>query len=400
MAPYEGHHERPRRSGSPDSERWRRGMGVGEMAVVSTSKGRVQMRIISIINQKGGCGKTTTAINLGACLADFRKRVLVVDLDPQAHATLGFGINPGEYRLSVYDLLLGRDDVGERTRDVIINLNEHLDLIPSDVMLSTAEPVLLQRDRREYFLADMLNTLLEQYDFIIIDCPPNIGVLTFNALHACSEAIIPMESGLFALHGLAKLIETIHLVNQKKPVPTAISALATMYDRRTRIASESLEELRSHMHGRVFRTVISLNVKLKEAAGYGQTILEYDRNSSGAKDYLALTREVLSMKKLKKAKTQDDGRFLRPVITKDGVLFTYYSPKASQVHVVADFNNWKVGQLPMENVEGTGMWQRLVPLKRGKYEYKFFVDGQWLNDPDNPNKAATEYGDNSTIEID
>lgn len=358
------------------------------------------MRIISIINQKGGCGKTTTAINLGACLADFRKRVLVVDLDPQAHATLGFGINPGEYRQSVYDLLLGRDGAGERPRDVIINLNEHLDLIPSDVMLSTAEPVLLQKDRREYFLADMLDTLLEQYDFIIIDCPPNIGVLTFNALHACSEAIIPMESGLFALHGLAKLIETIHLVNQKKPVPIAISALATMYDRRTRIASESLEELRSHMHGRVFRTVISLNVKLKEAAGYGQTILEYDRNSSGAKDYLALTREVLSMKKLKKAKTQSDGRFLRPVITKDGVLFTYYSPKASQVHVVADFNNWKVGQLLMENVEGTGMWQRLVPLKKGKYEYKFFVDGQWLNDPDNPNKAANEYGENSTIEID
>ncbi|HOS98804.1 MAG TPA: AAA family ATPase, partial [Deltaproteobacteria bacterium] len=248
-------------------------------------------------------------------------------------------------------------------------------------------------------LCGVLEPLHDRYDFIIIDCPPNIGVLTFNALHACTEAIIPMESGLFALHGLAKLLETIHVVDQKRAVPIEAYALATMYDRRTRIAYESLDELRRHMRGHVFKTVINLNVKLKEAAGYGQTILEYDRNSTGFKDYLALARETLSIRKLRKVRAREQDRYLKPVITKDGVLFTYYSPKASRVYVAADFNDWKVDQLPMENVEGTGMWQRLVPLKKGRYEYKFYVDGQWVNDPENPSTVANEFGENSTIEI-
>lgn len=356
------------------------------------------MRIIALINQKGGCGKTTTAINLGACLAHLKKQVLVVDLDPQAHATLGFGINPGEYDRSIYDLFMG-DRGTPDTGEIIMNLQGNLDLIPSDVMLSTVEPSLLQRERREYYLADILKPLHDRYDFIVIDCPPNIGVLTFNALHACTEVVIPMESGLFALHGLAKLLETVLLVNAKRSTRISVYALATMYDRRTRIAYESLEELRRHMHGHVFKTVVNLNVKLKEAAGYGQTILEYDPNSTGSKDYLALARELMSVKKLRKTQVQDDGQILKPVITTEGVLFTYYSPKASQVYVVADFNEWKAGDLPMVNIEGTGMWQRLVPLKKGRYEYKFLVDGQWVRDPGNPYRTANEYGENSLVEI-
>ncbi len=357
------------------------------------------MRIIAMINQKGGCGKTTTAINLAACLAYLKKRVLVVDLDPQAHATLGFGINPGEYSKSIYDLLLKNEESQVVAGDVILNLSHNLDLIPSDVMLSAAEPMLLQKDNREYHLSKILDTFSDRYDFILIDCPPNIGILTFNALHACHEAVIPMESGLFALHGLAKLLETIEIINLKRASRIAAYALATMYDRRTRIAFESLEELRRHMHGHVFKTVINLNVKLKEAAGYGQTVIQYDPGSQGSRDYLDLAREVVAVKKLRKATPREESKLLKPVITKDGVLFTYYSPRASQVCVVADFNDWKVGQLPMVNVEGTGMWQKVVPLGRGEYEYKFHVDGQWVSDPDNPNKSMNEFGENSKIEI-
>jgi hypothetical protein len=266
-------------------------------------------------------------------------------------------------------------------------------------MLSAAEPILLQRDKREYYLSNILNPLSEKYDFIIIDCPPNIGILTFNALHACTEAVIPMESGLFALHGLAKLLETIHLINLKRPAGISAYALATMYDCRTRIAYESLEELQKHMHGHVFKTVINLNVRLKEAAGYGQSIITYDRNSSGSRDYLSLAKEIMAIRKLKKVKSDEDTKFLKPVITKDGVVFTYYSPKASQVYVVADFNGWDVGKLPMVNIEGTGLWQRIVPLDKGRYEYKFYVDGQWVSDPNNPDKSVNEFGENSKIEI-
>lgn len=355
------------------------------------------MRVVAIINQKGGCGKTTTAVNLGAALAQSGKRVLVVDLDPQAHATLAFGVNPGDYRLSVYDLLT---DTGRaiKGRDVLVNLEEGLDLLPSDVMLSAAEPVLLGRERRELALKDVLGTFDGDYDFVLIDCPPNIGILTFNALYACTDVLIPMESGLFALHGLARLLETIDVVNRNRSVPVGVNALATMFDRRTRIARETLEDLAKHMRGHVFKTVINFNVRLKEASSYGKHILAYDPASSGARDYRALAREILSAKRPAK-KVHGEGALRRPVITKDGVLFTYYAPKASQVYVVADFNNWEIGRLPMENVAGTGIWQRFVPLKKGRYEYKFYVDGTWVNDPDNPRHVSTEFGNNSLVEI-
>jgi len=348
--------------------------------------------MISIINQKGGCGKTTTAINLGACLAHLGKTVLVADLDPQAHATLGLGINPGECEKSVYDLLISRES---SARSIIRHISDRLHLLPSDIMLSAAEPVLLQRENRERQLFHTLEPVARDYDLILIDCPPNIGILTFNALYACSEVIIPMESGLFALHGLAKLLETIDLVNRKRSQDIAIHALATMYDSRTRIARESLDELQKHMGGQVFRTHINLNVKLKEAAGYGRTILDYDRNCPGARDYLSLAREVLSVRKLRKKDVDAD--LLRPVVSKEGVLFNYYSPNAEKVFVVADFNDWKVDQSPMKNVGG--VWQKLVRLKKGRYEYKFYVDGQWVNDPNNPNKVSNEFGENSIVEI-
>ncbi|HDP24575.1 MAG TPA: hypothetical protein ENN34_03945 [Deltaproteobacteria bacterium] len=357
------------------------------------------MRTIAIMNQKGGCGKTTTTINLGACLAFLEKKVLVVDLDPQAHATLGLGLNPGDYSKSIYDLLMGRENAPMAIEQVIIHLNENLSLLPSEIMLSAAEPILLQRDHREQYLAGVLGQIQDRYEFIIIDCPPNIGILTFNALFVCTEAIIPIESGLFSLHGLAKLLDTINIVNLRRADKIAVTALATMFDRRTRIAHESLDELKKYMAGNVFETLINFNIKLKEASSLGKPISDYAMNSTGFDDYLSLAREVLLLKKQSRARKKEEQEFIRPVITKDGVVFTYYSPKANKVYVVADFNDWKTSDTPMENVDGTGVWQTIVPLPSGRYEYKFFVDGQWVSDPDNPNKIENEYGENSYIEI-
>ena len=328
------------------------------------------MRCIAVINQKGGCGKTTTTMNLGACLSLLQKKTLIVDLDPQTHATLGLGYTRDNDAPSVSDLLL-EDPLGTTAvTAAITELPYRLHLLPSDVSLSMAEPILLQRQDRETVLARILAPLADQYEFILIDCPPNIGILTFNAIFACTEVIIPIESGLFALHGLARLLETVTIVSQQRAREIPAYALATMFDRRTRIAHESVKEIRSHMQEHVLATIINYNVKLKEAAGYGQNIIDYDILSSGFNDYLSLAREVIALYKVKQVSDQFDSTIpskfthevkpdrsahevptLPPVVTKDGVLFRNYSLQASRVHVMADFNEWTIGEAPMQNVD-------------------------------------------------
>lgn len=357
------------------------------------------MRAIAVINQKGGCGKTTTTINLAACLADKGKKVLVVDMDPQAHATLGLGLTPGEFPNSMYDLLVARGEGSVKPEEVIVPVIQKLHLLPSDVMLSAAEPILMGREHREYFLSDVLASLAGQYDFTIIDCPPNIGILTFNALFACSEVIIPMETGLFALHGLAKLMETIRIVNAKRDQKITVNALLTMFDRRTKIAHESLNEIQRHLGSQVLGSIINFNVRLKEAASHGKPIISYAADSMGAHDYMSLAAEVLKMKQKKRSAEKMAG-VRNKESDQEEVLFSFYAPDAKKVYVVADFNDWKVGQTPLQHADSSGVWQRLVPLRKGKYEYKFIVDGKWMTDPGNPKIARGEFGENSFIEID
>jgi chromosome partitioning protein len=360
-------------------------------------EGEAGMRTIAVINQKGGCGKTTTTINLGAGLACKGKRVLVVDLDPQAHATLGLGFTPGTYPNSVYDLLAG-DGKRAGADDVIIPMAEKFHLIPSDVILSAADPALMGREHREYLLRDALSPLEDSYDFALIDCPPNIGVLTFNALFACTEALIPMETGLFAMHGLTRLLETVELVNEKRTDAIRAHILLTMFDRRTKIARETMDEVLKYLDGQVLRTIIAQNVALKEAAGFGESIISYAPNSSGARDYLDLAGELLRMK-TSRPEAHKASKAAAPAPDAAEVVFSIHAPQAKKVYVVADFNNWKVGQAPMEKVKSSGVWKLSMPLKKGAYEYKFFVDGEWVTDPGNPRTKSNELGENSYLVV-
>jgi chromosome partitioning protein len=220
-------------------------------------------------------------------------------------------------------------------------------------------------------LAKAIEPIIKGYEFIILDCPPSVGLLTFNALLASQEVIIPIESSFFSMHGLGKLMETINLIARKCSHKLKVNALATIYDCRTRISEEVLTEIKRCFQNNLFNTIIRVNVKLKEAASYGQSITEYCNKCTGYHDYLALSREVVEQKATVFKEIQKE--IGPPKKLEEGVLFTIYSPEAANVYLAADFNEWKPEREPLFNIEGNGTWQRIVDLKPGRYQYKFVV---------------------------
>ncbi len=248
------------------------------------------MRIISVINQKGGCGKTTTTINLGACLAHAGRQVLIIDLDPQGHSSLGLNIKPEEVTKGMTEVLTQ----GAELSDVIIeSISPNLDLAPANLTLSAVEQLLAEAHHKEQKLLRAIQMLRKSYQYVIIDSPPSLGLLTFNALRASQEAIVPVEMGFFSLHGLAKLMEIIDVLARHTGHEVKVRALATMVNVRTKFTQEMIDEIRKHFQGRVFATQVRNNVRLREAASHGLPITEYDIDSIGAHDYQALAREVI-----------------------------------------------------------------------------------------------------------
>lgn len=360
------------------------------------------MRTIAIVNHKGGCGKTVTAINLSACMAERRKKVLLVDLDPQGHASLGLNVKPEETEKNLYHVL-SETHRDVRMEDVIIGVDKFLDLAPSGIILSAVEQELAGKSGREDRLLNALAMMSNEYHYIIVDCPPSLGLLTFNALRACREIIVPVETSFFALHGLGKLHETIKLVEDRFGQRKHLQALVTIYDRRTRIAKEVLEELRQHFGKDLFKTTIHINVRLKEATGFGQPIGQYDRRSSGYRDYTALVQEVRSFEKTRRYQFKPKTAGALPLgaeLMEDGVKFRIQFPGARSVQVAGDFNDWNPKKGAMLDVEGQGIWSKELRLKPGIYQYRFVVDGHWQEDPHNPQKVETPFGVmNSVIEF-
>ncbi len=250
-------------------------------------------RVIAIANQKGGVGKTTTAINLGACLAVAEKRTLIIDIDPQGNATSGLGLNRAEIDASIYDVLIDGVPIGDVVRRAVHF--PYLDVVPSSRDLVGAEVELVNRPQREQVLRRVLEPVREAYDFILIDCPPSLGLLTLNALTAADAVLIPIQCEFYALEGLTQLLNTVRLVQRNlNPRLQIEGVLLTMFDQRLNLSRQVADEAKEYFGSRVYRTTIPRNVRLAEAPSFGMPIVVYDVLSVGAQSYLALARELIA----------------------------------------------------------------------------------------------------------
>ncbi len=340
------------------------------------------MRSIAVVNQKGGCGKTITAINLAAFLADRHRKVLLIDMDPQGHATLGLQATAVQGSPTITDVLLA-DQAGDALtlREARHAILPGLDVVPSDILLAALPEQLSGVIGREDRLARAVDRVRSDYDYTIVDCPPNVGLLTFNALMAASEAIIPVDPSFFSLHGIAKLLETLDLLTRRTGHVVDARTLVTLYAGRFPFVKEVVADIRDHLAGRVFDTVIRFSIKLAEAASHGVPVSHYCSRCTGFEDYRALADEVLRQEGAQAgAERPSDG----------GTIFTLRAPGASCVRLAGDFNGWNPAAGEM-NISGD-VWRTVVSLAPGRYKYRYVVDGQWQPDPANPEGEPSPFG--------
>ena len=248
-------------------------------------------RIIAVANQKGGVGKTTTSINLAACLAEKGKKVLAVDMDPQGNLTSGLGVDKDSVEKSIYELIIGEVDIKEVINKEVL---ENLDIIPTSIDLSAAEIELIGVDDKEYILRNAIDQVKDQYDFVIIDCPPSLSMLTINAMTTADSVIVPIQCEYYALEGLSQLIHTVELVKDRLNSKLEIEGVVfTMYDARTNISLQVVENVKDNLQQNIYKTIIPRNIRLAEAPSYGLRINKYDPKSTGAESYMRLADEVI-----------------------------------------------------------------------------------------------------------
>ncbi len=412
------------------------------------------MKTIAIVNQKGGCGKTTVAINLASAIAEKGQKVLLIDMDPQSHCAVGLAIPEEQIEQSMYDVLISKSrNEPLRLTEILWQINDNLQLAPAALDLSAFEQQMSGINRREQCLKEVIEGIDRKYDYIIIDCPPAVGLLTFNALIAADNVIVPVETGYFSLHGLSKQLDTLSILTQRCKQQVSVTVLASMYDIRTKMAREILAELKKHFGDKMFKTIVNFNTKLKEATSFGQPISEYDPTSKGQTDFAKLAEEVISSQKfqqrkqlaislskqlseisstanelIKDAKTTEkikiEGTTEEPQESKkeeiltnqfseetkaklsdyygvsqieDAVIFVTLYPRAKSVEIAGDFNNWKPSELPMQKVGSSGIWQTKMKLPAGEYHYRLVVDGKWQQDPYNENSEMNPYGESNSI---
>ncbi|MHC4881041.1 MAG: AAA family ATPase [Planctomycetota bacterium] len=398
------------------------------------------MRTIAVINQKGGCGKTTISINLAAALATKGKRTLLVDMDPQGHCAVGLAVPEEQIEQSTYDVLIGAGR-GEpmRLKEILWQISDRFELAPSNIDLAAFEQQMGGVDNRENCLKKVLDEIQGDYDYVVIDCPPSVGLLTFNALRAATDVMVPVEMGYFSLHGLSRQLETLTAFCEQCKQKINVTVLASMYDIRTKMGREILSELKKHFSERMFKTVVNFNTKLKEAASLGQPICEYDPSCKGFKDFLSLADELIGsdtqihranlvnslQAKLDKISASADELLAdtpapkpqkqqQPIASLDEKLSDFYGvrqldghvvfntiyPRAQKVQIAGDFNEWNPEKTPLDCVDEDGKWQLTMPLNKGLYRYRLVVDGQWQQDPYNDWIEMNPFGEfNSVLNV-
>ncbi len=369
------------------------------------------MRTIAIANQKGGCGKTTTAINLSAALSAAGWKTLLIDLDPQAHASFGLGANNRSAEKSAYNLLTDQPEKRQPLTACTIPVSPKFDVVPSHSQLSTLEQELKDKEDAVSTLSRILSQLQERYTYVILDCPPSLGFLTFNALRAADRVIIPIDMSAFTLMGVGKLLGMLELLKKKTGHAPRVNALATLFDKRTKYAQAMIEEIRSFFGERMLQTVIRPNVTLKQAVSGGVSIIDFDKTSNGAQDYSALSLEVLRADHSQDAenppapwlpaRTPETWEGMPPspaglekpfASAAKEVTFKIEAPAAKGVYLAGDFNGWEINNEGMLSCGESGCWEKRVALPSGRYRYKFWVDGEWILDSKNPEQEPNVFG--------
>ena len=358
------------------------------------------MNVICISNQKGGCGKTTTAINLAASLAAAGKKSLLIDLDPQAHATFGLGVRQDISNSSMYNVLTEQPNKKRKFLEhILIPIDDHLDLAPAHILLSTIEQEFTNKDESVSKLYEVLHSLSFPYEAVIIDCPPSLGFLTFNALRASQAVIVPVELSSFSLMGVDKLLSMIELIRVKLQHTPKVFALPTLVDTRSNFSQHMIQEIKQAFGEQILSSFIHQGVAVKESQAKGATLKNYKPKSKPAIDYEMLAQEIIN-----KAFSQSSSFFEsapRSLPNENPIRdFTFTSQNARHVHLVGDFNGWKISNDSLLWQKEEGVWQKRVFLNPGRYRYKFVVDGQWITDPSNDQMEPNPYGDlDSVLEI-